>query len=229
MDGKKRSWLLVGVVCVALLAWTGTSQAALITLTNAGFEANSVPDGDGTHQLDGWSIYGSGDPNAGTQNPSVAQIPSEAHGGVNAAYANDPIEYGGPMAVRQTTAATWQANTVYTLTVYIARRMDLPPEGSSTGQAEFQLRDADDDAAVTIDTYDLSGNGAWNLYTLQYTTSDSDACLGHLIAVQFRTVSGTQLSYDDISLDATAVPEPATMSLLLFGGGLALARRRMKS
>lgn len=224
---KAGLWLAVAA-CVLLLA--GTTQAAEITLTNPGFEdlggATPPVEGDGVQgALTGWSVLVGN--NAGTHDPSAAQIPGEAHGGTYIAYANDP-NYGGPLAIRQTTAATWQANTVYTLTAYIARRTDLPPEGSSTGQAEFQLRDADEDNAIVTGTYDLSGNGEWNLYTLQITTGDSDACLGHVIAVQFRTVNGTQLSYDDFTLDATAVPEPMTMSLLAVGGlGMLLRRKRM--
>jgi len=231
---KMRTGLwLACAACVLLPASAGMTQAAEITLTNPGFEdlggATPPVDGDGVQSvhgaLTGWSVLVGN--NAGAHDPSAAQVTGEAHGGTYTAYANDP-NYGGPLAIRQTTAATWQANTVYTLTAYIARRTDLPPEGSSTGQAEFQLRDADEDNAIITGTYDLSGNGAWNMYSIQITTGESDACLGHVIAVQFRTVDGTQLLYDDFSLDATAVPEPMTVSLLVAGGlGMLLRRKRM--
>lgn len=212
------------------LALGGTSQAANIALVNPGFEdlggATPPDDGDGVQGvMPGWSILAGS--SAGTHNPSAIQVTGEAHSGTYTAYANDP-SYGGPLAVRQTTTATWQVNTIYTLTVYLARRTDLPPEGSFTGEAQFQLRDADEDDPVVQGTYVVNGNGLWNLYTLQFITpAEADWYTGHSIAVQFRTVNGTQLLYDDISLDATLVPEPATLGLLVAGGmGMLLRGKR---
>ncbi|MBN1555813.1 MAG: PEP-CTERM sorting domain-containing protein [Phycisphaerae bacterium] len=219
---------LAAAACVVLLAGVGASRAALVTLTNPGFEdlggATPPADGDGVQGvMPGWSILPNSTDAAGTHDPSALQVAGEAHGGTYAAYAND-TEYSGPLAVRQTTSATWQANTQYTLTVYVARRTDLPGE-ETTGQAQFQLRDGTTDDPVIVDTFDVTGSGEWFAATLQVTTSDSDAFLGNLIAVQFRTVSGVQLLYDDISLDAEAIPEPTTLGLLAVGA-LGVLRRR---
>jgi hypothetical protein len=221
------------MACVAVTVCSGLAMATPIALVNAGFEDQPayLADGSGTNgAIPGWSVVRTepGDPNfvasVGVQNPSSAQIASQAHGGEYTAFANDWTWSGSSM--RQVTGATFAANTTYTLSLFTAHRNDIPLNwGDNTaGHAQLLLVDADTNSTVASTTYDLSSVGQWYEVTLTLVTPASADYLGHALAVQFETLTDSvQLLYDDVSL--SAVPEPMTLGLLAVGA-IGLIRRK---
>ena len=110
------------------------------------------------------------------------------------------------------------ANTTYTLAVWSGwRRIDTAYGG---GYVELWIEGGESPlASVAL----LDGDqGVWLKNILEYTTGDV-AAEGRL---EIRLVSnGPLTAFDHLTLTATPVPEPATMSLLAFGG-LAMLRWR---
>jgi len=65
--------------------------------------------------------------------------------------------------------------------------------------------------------------GGWTQHQLSYTATGSDPQIGQLLSVQIVKDSGSQINFDDFTIQA--VPEPATLAALGLGA-LALRRRR---
>jgi hypothetical protein len=185
----------------------------LIPLSNPSFELPECPnDGDYvTGQADGWNLGGG---SLGVANPTSAWFGPEAHDGQNVGYANDGCDF-----YQVVSGETFQDNLTYTLSVYVGR----PELEGSGGSVRIQIRDTVLDDPVVFQEFSIPENHQWYLCSVSYTAMSANE--GHGIGISLRTVSGTQLEYDDVTL--TKTPEPATMGLLL-AGGLALAYRRKR-
>ncbi|MBN1554636.1 MAG: carbohydrate binding domain-containing protein [Phycisphaerae bacterium] len=207
---------------VILAACVGTSPGAEIFSDDFENAGATPDDGYGTDMvLDGWSFLGGGTA-TGVHNPSAAQIAAEAHSGTYCAFVNGS-SWGGAGPVQQVLTATYQPNTTYTLTAYVAYRNDL---SDHPVDAELQLWDVDHAThfSVASSVLDITAAGEWQLITAGFTTGTTDDCLGDHIAVRFNLInSDGQLLIDDVTL----TPEPATMCLLGVGGlGMLLRRKR---
>jgi hypothetical protein len=83
-------------------------------------------------------------------------------------------------------------------------------------------------------SYDLSGPGAAGLGTTSWTAAagvDLSASVGTVQAIQMKTSSTftSWMDLDSVTIETTAIPEPATFGLVaLFGGGILFVRRNFK-
>lgn len=182
-------------------------------------------------------------------NPGVYEnFPNGAADGQRVAIAfNDQTTGGdGEYGLQQETTHVWTANTSYTLEVEIGNIAS----GQSLGFGFFNLNGfpgyrvellaMDGVGGITViaeDDNTLDGTipeGEWATSTVSHTTGNSDPTLGQFIGIRLvnlNIVDATdptadiEVDFDNVRLDATAIPEPASLALLGVGA-LTLLRRR---
>ncbi len=208
-------------------------QNPTIQITNGDFESPLQPN-DGainTGNASGWQESGGTN---GTFNPNTSFYTNtnilDASGGVVGDmdkenvlfFANDTDQ-----SVMQTLSAVAEVGTTYELTVAVGDR----DAGSRTAFAGYRIELLSGGVvlAALVAASDASpGDGTFTDVTLSYTVLESDP-LGEL-GIRIGTngaAAGRATDFDGVSLVATPVPEPATMSLLALGG-MAMLRRRKK-
>lgn len=148
---------------------------------------------------------------------------------------------GGEYGLQQTLSHILQANTTYTLTALVGNIAS----GRDVGQNDYNLNgfpgyriDLLAGAALLATTQTIDpgaiAEGAFATAEYQYTTGASDPELGQALTIRLvnlNQVDGAfpaadlEVDFDDIRLDATAIPEARTATLLaLMLLGLALRR-----
>ena len=192
---------------LALLAAAHSAQAALITVTNGDFE-------DWANWSTDWTTTG----NVGWQPLSGL---TGAYTGFDLAPYGAGLIFGnnGAGQLSQTlTGTTLQTNTTYTLTVAVGNRNNLVLPGFG-----IELLAG---ASIVASEYSITqggsvadpADGTWSNVTATFTTGGTVVAGDLGIVLQSY---GTQVNYDNVSLDATAIPEPGTYALL--AGCFALA------
>ena len=125
-------------------------------------------------------------------------------------------------------------NTIYTLTVDVGKRNENFNPADGTNWAEFGLYvGADRQAggtklATTLVDPSALDDGAFMLdQTLSYTTGDTVPAGDLYISLALADGASGRAHYDNIRLDASAVPEPAAGLLAMMGAlaGMTLRRR----
>jgi len=153
---------------------------------------------------------------AGVQYQPFSQFSAGFPIGNNEVFANGIV-------VGQTLSDTLAANTQYTLSVLVARRNDGTPYAGYTVSLL---------AGSTVIGFDTAGVGLGSgahLTSIVSVNSNlvSPGLLGQALRIELTGPTGNQAHFDNVQLDATLVPEPATLSLLgLAAGGLLTRRRR---
>jgi len=113
----------------------------------------------------------------------------------------------GSSVVSQLTGATIQANTSYTLTYLLGTRNSTPPAapGYLLGTSVKLTPDAASNVAPV--------NGTWAAQTLVFDTSHpaNVGLVGQALTVGFTGGAGTSIVFDNVTLDATPLPDPATI------------------
>lgn len=215
-----------------LAAATAASSAVSISVLNYSFEEDIAPNpGVVTSVPTGWtSFFQVGGSDIGSQNPDSAKFPinnplAAPADGNQFVYINT---FGGNPNGRSgiyQPITDLMPNMTYTLTVAIGSRLD---------------RDNSAGTISLVDGFDHNGTilatggglpetkGTWQDYSISFTTGDvvND---GFLTIVLSTVAADTiQADFDNVRLEAVAVPEPTTAALIAASCGAFLILRRRK-
>ena len=231
---KLPKFMLVCATAACLGAYSTTpAQAAVITINNSSFEnatgywAESAALPVSPYTPSSWQHNGSNLTTGGSYNINVGLIGSITGGnGSNMlAVHADPLGTGtvtGTVWCGTVSLGKYAADTVYTLTVAVATGtkwatlmnsiIALGTDGTNPGSAL---------ASKTTNFGSLSETAFTNI-TLTLDTSVVTSAVGQDIVVLLETnatlgsTNGKDTFYDNVQLNTSAVPEPATWALLAF-------------
>jgi len=227
-----RSLVSATLVLVLVAAFGAPSTAAVvIAVPNGSFEASSLGDGGfDSAPIPDWVISGSFSA-AGAFNPTDAQFsgttggspPSPAEGtniGLTNLSRSGVAGSGFSVFTSAASLATVQPMTIYELTVAVGRR------SSSFVPDQYQIEMLVNDVVVPESTVVLDGNTitADTFQDMVSRFTATDALVGGTLKVRVThstfAGSGTAAGhFDNVRLQAIAIPEPSTC--LMFACGLA--------
>ena len=199
----KRLFLMVA--CVLVMA--GPTVAGNIEILNPSFETDSLRDDSFISYATNWIVG-----NAGVVNHLDSWQYTWTYGapdGNNVAWVN-----GGRLY--QDLAATLTVNTTYTLKSYVGHHPEFFTSGMPDYTVQLLAVDGTTEHVLTQITGKDPGQGNFELYGATYFAAAGDPYLGKTLRVNL--FGNTQVNFDLVSLDATAVPLPP--GLLLLGSGL---------
>ncbi len=202
----------------------------------------------------GWSTFGAvgGQAFVGVLNPGGVFFANGEYEGDNVALLYfDDYQGGAEFGIEQTLAATLTLNTVYTLQVdvgNIASGASTVPPFSTFGDGGFYNLDGFPGyriellAGGTLLAADLNtllpGEGQFETSTLQATIGAAHVAEGQALTIRLVSlnqidvddpvVTGIEVDFDNVRLDASAVPLPGTLLSLALPAivTLAVSRRR---
>ncbi len=244
--------LITPMMAVALFLSFGVrAHADLIdTIVNPGFETPALADGAytqfNTDNITGWDVVVGSDTQAFIFDPDSGNIDgSGTDPDGDTLSAGTTVEGENYLSLKpddgtvvgQVISSTFAENTTYTLTVSVGDRSDAVykgytiklgfNDGETTGAGTFS------ELATAFDAYD-SGNVPESSFidvNLSYTVPQGAPAIGQNIEIRLQTDpdSGTSTAtlFDDVRLDATAIPEPSSF-VLLGSATLLLMRRRIR-
>jgi hypothetical protein len=185
------------MACVSLAP--NRASATAITVLNPSFEQPAPPYAypfpGGTYSIGGITDWTGAGGQFGQQ--TAGDLYSYLPDGVAFAYTN-----GG--SISQTVGATAIAGDTYTLTVDVGTRSD--------GYNGPVIVDLIVDGIVTAALGSYAPSGTWSPWTATFTASAADA--GGSIAIDLISNGGPQADFDNVQLNSTAAPLPATLPLL---------------
>jgi hypothetical protein len=227
-------------IASVLLLLTPCVHAALVEVVNPSFESPSIL--AGTFQTaapaTGWSNYAYIDVFAGRDvgvlNPSTTvlyadPVPHGANVAVVFLLTGGPTESG----IQQTLSAPLVANMQYTLNVHVG---NIAPDGGPFNFAGFpgyRVALMAGGQEIAFDNNTLApGEGRFLESTVQFTTGAAHAFLGQPLGIRLVSLdgpSGIEVNFDNVRLDAVAVPEPSTWGLAIGGMLLMMAVKRCRN
>ncbi|WP_432799337.1 PEP-CTERM sorting domain-containing protein [Poriferisphaera sp. WC338] len=228
---KRESIIRMGmsmfVAAGALLITSEQIIAAPIAIDNASFQDNDITSFDGTLGGDWVESEGHG---FGILLLHNDQDPLNAFDGDQyAALSNRSTPAGDTNFSQKVLTAGIVNGTTYTLSAYFRRINASQPED---GAISFGFSDG----TAVLATYNFDGttnvlsHTAWVKHSVSFTATTANAGDDLYIAFQNASSSGASLNrvfIDAVSLEATPIPEPATLSLGLVGLGLLMKRKRI--
>lgn len=194
----KKYWLIIAIAIALTAGGVDRSLATLLTISNPGFDALPLSDGGVTMDIQGWGGTGT----FGTWNPSSTAYYQDYSDG-NDAWINSGY-------ISQVLPFNLNAGHLYTLTVDAGyQQASSCSVCQSFGYTIELLTEGN-----VLNAYPGTGTaGEWDTASLTYLASES----GGPLEIRLRT-SGKRTHFDNVRLDNTTVPEPATFMLL--GSGL---------
>lgn len=219
----------MAALAVAVMGTVSSASALSINVVNFSFEDDVAPVGGVVQSVPtGWTAYNRvGGSDIGSQNPNGSQFsvnnplafPAE---GNQFMYVNTFADNPGGISGVYQTVGSLEPNTLYTLTVAIGSRADrINTPGT------ISLVNGNDHTGTVLAT----GGGlpalqnTWEDYTISFATGASVS--GNLTIVLSSVAAGTiQADFDNVRLEAVAVPEPEVYGMCLAGLiGLVLVQR----
>lgn len=227
------------IKCIWLLMASAAFGAPL-AIVNPGFETATLPIGlteglmnnifVGNGSTAGWSPVGptNGSAFGGSYRETVAGNPFNWSnpvawwGGQNLGYLQPFPSF--PIALTQTLVDTLQSDTTYVLTVEVGRRrFDFGGPGFIYDvqlRAGGNLLASGGALALAVDTH--------GLHTLTYNSGSAHPLAGQLLEIRLVAPGSNEVYFDNVTLSASSVPEPASMALLSLGAGLLGVRLRQR-
>ncbi len=216
---QKWSKSLILAALLVLFGSSGLSLAGIIPVTNFSFESPAIDDATATSAapIPGWTLNSAA---LGTFNPQDAQyagttgspgtLPSPGDG-AQVLYINEGS------AVSDHSLATIQADDTYTLTVALGNRLDTPHADGGTYLLELLAND--NTILASKSGVDVPTPGAFADYSLSVTTPidaahDTNHVLGDGLTVFLQWTAPGQISFDNVRLSDSPVPEPSTLVLI---------------
>ena len=197
----------------------GQVKAALLTVANNSFETPVVTSPQGSLSATGlvgdWMFAGGAQ---GFFNPSLGETFSPGFGyGASPTLPNgNQVAYSNGGTISQTLTATLQANTKYTLGVYVGRRQNVAFAG-------YNIELLAGTTVLASNNSITPAAGTFGYVTVDYTSGVS-VTPGQALGIRL-TSNGVQTNFDNITLDAASIPEPSAILGLLGFGLLGIASK----
>lgn len=216
------------------------AAAALVTIANPSFEnpvtAPAMFSGGQNSGPTGWAVYNTVAPDSfrffGVWNPTTTDsysdpIPDGTNIGVVFLSNSTNLAEAG---LEQVLATPLQLSTQYTLTVEVGN-FDPGAGGAPwdfTGFPGYRVDLMAGSTVLASDNNTLApAEGRFLTSTVSLTTGASHANAGEALRIRLVNLNGpgVEVNFDRVTLDATAVPEPAGTWLFALGASLILSRR----
>ena len=229
---KNKKIRILSALCVAIFA-PGLASGAAITVNNASFEDNVLSGNPWADAIpNGWFSEGNvaGTPGAPTVDPNFNKTFLELSSAIGANGGDGPNNLGIRTngLIYQDLGVLFQANTTYTVDIMVNRR------GGANNVGYFGLADI---TGATMGTAGGTDSSQFTTSNQFLAVSSLDPAAGNVATFTtgatvpagnvILAIGATQgnVVYDLISVDATAIPEPSSMAMILLAG-LGIFRRR---
>lgn len=229
--------LLLVSLASAILA---SAHAAPITVLNPSFESPATAPATFTGTMttgpSNWTVYNTGATDNtryfGVWNPAttVSYVNGAPDGANVGVVFLDNVTNLAEAGLQQVLAATLQLSTHYTLTVEVGNfSPGDPAPWDFTGFPGYRVDLLAGSTLLASDNNTLApGEGIFLTSTVSFTTGASHADAGQALRIRLVNLNGpgVEVNFDNVRLDAAAVPEPSTALLGGIGAACMLLRRR---
>lgn len=225
------------IICFTVAAASvQTASAALIALTNAGFEAGAATSSSIVLGVPtSWTGVAGG--SKYTADGAALNGISGGQGGSDQYF----LAANNTSAIRQNTVLLWADLSVgdtLTIGAWTTYRSDINP---GSARAYFWLNDGDasglNSGPINVVTAGLLGGdtavaaGVWTERAWSYTINQTvlNTAINNnwgAVEVQLGMVGVSQIAFDNMTLNYAPVPEPSALAICGAGLGLALLRRK---
>jgi hypothetical protein len=228
---------------VVLMLGAIAAHAAPVTVPNSSFEmpvspilkspSQSAKTTTDSTSVPGWVFSINGPSQYGTRSIAANFSSTGAASGNNYAFINNDQNNVTDTITSAMSLGTIEGQTRYTLTVAVGNPTAKDSSNyGSPGNISFSL--LANGVAFATDTVSNGtvANGTFQDFTLTFTTPGTSAIVGEALEIQLASLpeaAPTEPAFDNITLDVTLVPEPATWALVVLGALAVMgfgARRR---